>query len=95
MNQQEYCWFCGRSEDACGYLVQSASRVVNFTLKGGNTVATASMTGEVKVHAHICDDCARTCCAIIAEEKRAPNDQGYDAKRGEVATNNPAQEHKE
>ena len=95
MNQQAYCWFCGRSEDACGYLVQSASRAVSISLEGSNPLATASTTVELKVHAHICEECARTCRAIIAEDRLSPNDQGYDAKRGEVATNNPAQEHKE
>ena len=95
MNQQEYCWFCGRSEDACGYLVQSASRVVNFTLEASNPLATASITLKGNVHAHICEECARTCRAIIAEDRLSPNGQGYDEKKDEVATNNPAPEHKE
>ena len=84
MNQQAYCWYCGRSEDACGHVVQSASRAVSISLEGSNPLATASTTVELKVHAHICEECASACCAIIS-----------DAKRGEVATTNPAPEHKE
>lgn len=96
MPQQEMCWFCGRAEKDCDYLMQSPLRsvVFNLTARSAEGFATGTISLEGKAHAYICEECARTTRSMIAEERRDPG-QGYENRRDEVATNNPAPEHKE
>lgn len=91
MTQQKMCWFCGRAEKDCDYLMQSPLRPVVFNLSAKATegFATGTISLEGKAHAYICEDCARTSRSMIAEERRDPG-RGYENRKGGAAANNPA-----